>query len=366
MSTPGYLILSFDGGGLRGLITALMLRDLENDPQTRDLLARVDLFAGTSTGGIIALALASGTPVETIIGLYRDGGPQIFTPVKPTLGELYQLASEFLPLPRFSGKRLGHLEVTNPFRFLDDIVLALKEFVMARYVPDGLRELLTPHLSADRTLADLERAVLVTTLQLSDDRSWQPRLLTNLGGADEPSSASLVLDAALCTGAAPTYFPPHRHPIYGYCADGGLFANNPSTLALTAACAHDVDLKRIRLLSLGTGSRTAQIPPAAVDSYGPQNYGAFLWMSPAQRRGAPSVPLMNAIMDNAVQNDVAQTRLILGPERYQRGNIALAQGIGLDDHTPATIQTMEQIAGDYIRSDEWQNLKRHIASWLQE
>ncbi|HEU4324553.1 MAG TPA: patatin-like phospholipase family protein [Roseiflexaceae bacterium] len=366
MSTPNYLILSFDGGGLRGLITALMLRDLENDPQTRDLLARVNLFAGTSTGGIIALALASGTPVETIIGLYRDGGSQIFTPAKPTLGELYQLASEFLPLPKFSGKRLGRREVTNPFRFLDDIVLALKEFVMARYVSDGLRELLTPHLSADKTLADLERKVLVTTLQLSDEQSWVPLLLTNLGGAAEPSSASLVLDAALCTGAAPTYFPPHKHSIYGYCADGGLFANNPSTLALTAACAHDIDLKQIRLLSLGTGSRTAQIPAAAIDSYGPQNYGAFLWMSPAQRRGAPSVPLMNAIMDNAVQSDVAQTRLILGTERYQRGNIILTESISLDDHTPAAIQTMERVAGDYIRSDEWKIRKQHIARWLED
>ncbi|GAB4210258.1 MAG: patatin-like phospholipase family protein [Roseiflexaceae bacterium] len=366
MSTPSYLILTFDGGGLRGLITALLLRDLSNDPQTSALLERVDLFAGSSTGGIIALALASGTPLDTVVSLYRDGGPQIFMPVKPTLGELYQLAAEFLPLPRLGGRRLGKRQVSNPFRFLDDIVLALKEFVMARYVTDGLQALLTPHLTADKTLADLQRKVLVTTLQLSDEQSWVPRVLTNLGGATEPSSASRVLDAALCTGAAPTYFPPHKHPIYGYCADGGLFANNPSTLAVTAATANGVDPRQIRLLSLGTGSRAAQIPTAAVESYGPQNYGVFLWMSPAQRRGAPSMPLLNAIMDNAVQGDVAQTRLILGREHYQRGNIILAESIGLDDYAPATIQTMERLAEGYIQSEEWQTLKQNVARWLQE
>lgn len=365
MSTSNYLILSCDGGGIRGLITALLLQDLAGDPQTKDLLDRVDLFAGTSTGGIIALALASGVPVDQIVGLYRDGGAQIFQPAQVSLEELYRIASEFLPLPPFGEAVLGGGESWNPFHMVQEIISALKDFVMARYVHTGLQTLLQPYLSADKTLADLSRKVMVTTLQLSDGASWQPLVLTNLGGAAERSSASLVLDAALCTGAAPTYFPPFSHPIYGYCADGGLFANNPSTLALTTACAHNIAPEQIKLLSLGTGSHVANIPATAVNYYGPQSYGVFLWMSPSTRHGSPSVPLLNAIMDNVAQNDVDQTRLILGDQRYQRGNVQLSQEFALDDYQPATLQDMTQATQTYIASPAWQQLKQRVAAWLQ-
>ncbi|GAB4210255.1 MAG: hypothetical protein OHK0022_42970 [Roseiflexaceae bacterium] len=101
-------------------------------------------------------------------------------------------------------------------------------------------------------------------------------VLTNLDGPDQRSSASLVLESALCTGAAPTFFPPYNHSIFGYCADGGTFANNPSTLAVTTVGNQGIDPSRIRLLSLGTGTCASQIPAAAINAYGPQSYGIFL------------------------------------------------------------------------------------------
>ncbi len=366
MGAASYLILSCDGGGIRGLITALLLQDLSNDPQTKDLLARVNLFAGTSTGGIISLALASGMTAETMVDLYQNSGPQIFQPAQITSAEVYRILSEFLPLPPLGASLAEAAGSWNPLDFLDSILQGLKDLVMARYDHSGLQALLTPYLTSTKTLADLDRKVMVTTLRLSDGRSWQPVTLTNLGGAAEPSSASLVLDAALCTGAAPTFFPPYNHPIYGYCADGGVFANNPSTLALTTACAHGIGPGQIRLLSLGTGTCAAEIPASAINYYGPQSYGVFLWMSPEQRRGAPGTPLLNALMDNVAQNDVDETRLILGPERYQRGNVQLTQDISLDDSSPATIQLMEKAAGDYIKTDEWKGIKQNVAQWLQE
>ncbi|HEU4327310.1 MAG TPA: patatin-like phospholipase family protein [Roseiflexaceae bacterium] len=371
MSATSYLILSCDGGGIRGLITALLLQDLSSDPQTKDLLARVNLFAGTSTGGIISLALASGMTAETMVELYQNSGSQIFQPAQISSDEVYRILLEFLPsefssLPAPSSLPAELTASWNPLHFLDGILQGLKNLVMARYDHSGLQALLTPYLTGTKTLADLDRKVMVTTLRLSDGSSWQPIVLTNLGGAAEPSSASLVLDAALCTGAAPTFFPPYNHPIYGYCADGGVFANNPSTLALTTACAHNIDPGQIRLLSLGTGSCAAQIPTAAINYYGPQSYGVFLWMSPEQRRGAPGTPLLNALMDNVAQNDVDETRLILGPEHYQRGNVQLTQNISLDDSSPATIQLMEKATSDYIKTDEWKGIKQNVARWLQE
>jgi hypothetical protein len=55
---------------------------------------------------------------------------------------------------------------------------------------------------------------------------------------NDPSSATMRLDAALNTSAAPTYFPRYQHPTFGYCIDGGVFANNPGLVALAAADAH--------------------------------------------------------------------------------------------------------------------------------
>src|SRR6516225_6511323 len=67
MTHTTYRILSCDGGGIRGVITAKLLQAL--DPS---VIKNIDLFAGTSTGSIIALGLASGVPIDTIVELYSS------------------------------------------------------------------------------------------------------------------------------------------------------------------------------------------------------------------------------------------------------------------------------------------------------
>jgi patatin-like phospholipase/acyl hydrolase len=80
MATPTanskYLILACDGGGIRDLITALLLQQLSNEYP--DFLKQTYLYAGTSTGGIISLALACNVSADNLVTLYSDGG-QIFT-----------------------------------------------------------------------------------------------------------------------------------------------------------------------------------------------------------------------------------------------------------------------------------------------
>src|SRR5262245_29493544 len=71
-----YRILSFDGGGIRGLLTLAMLKKIQTAVPT--LVSQADLFAGTSTGGIIALGLAAGKTVDELIRLYLDNGKKIF------------------------------------------------------------------------------------------------------------------------------------------------------------------------------------------------------------------------------------------------------------------------------------------------
>jgi predicted patatin/cPLA2 family phospholipase len=78
-------ILSIDGGGLRGALAVGMLRKVEQTLRDqfdrKDLLLAdyFDLIGGTSTGAIIAAALAIGYDTERIEGLYRSMGPKIFS-----------------------------------------------------------------------------------------------------------------------------------------------------------------------------------------------------------------------------------------------------------------------------------------------
>ena len=73
-------VLAIDGGGIRGLIPALVLAEIE-ERTGRRIADMVDLIAGTSTGGIIACALAkpSPMPASEIARLYEEDGPEIFS-----------------------------------------------------------------------------------------------------------------------------------------------------------------------------------------------------------------------------------------------------------------------------------------------
>jgi len=75
---PPYRVLSIDGGGIRGIITVILLERLSQDPALTGWLDKADLLAGTSTGGLLALGLARGVPLKTIRELYETKGKKIF------------------------------------------------------------------------------------------------------------------------------------------------------------------------------------------------------------------------------------------------------------------------------------------------
>ena len=108
MTHATYRILSCDGGGIRGVITAKLLQAL--DPS---VIKNVDLFAGTSTGSIVALGLASGVSIDTIVELYssQEACSKIFQPYLPfaeqdRLGRAFAAGEQASPprkRPRTSG-----------------------------------------------------------------------------------------------------------------------------------------------------------------------------------------------------------------------------------------------------------------------
>lgn len=200
-------VLAIDGGGIRGLIPALVLAEIEarTGRRTAELF---DLVAGTSTGGILACALTrrDAPPAADVADLYVSEGPKIFD------------------------------------RSLVRTVLSAGGILDERYDDVGLVDALKRFLGGER-LADTQIPIFVTAYDIERRRAAFFRT-----GEDDVS----LVEVAHATSAAPSYFEPVR--VGGRTLiDGGVFAANPSL------CAY-VDLVRgghaeslTVLASLGTG-----------------------------------------------------------------------------------------------------------------
>ena len=213
-------LLSIDGGGILGLIPLILMQRLEG--QRSGFLDSVDLLAGTSTGGIIALGLACGMPIEKIRELYEKQGPRIFT--------------------RSLLHRWGLL---GP-----------------KYVNTELQELLKKTFGEDTTMRTLRRRVLIPTFELDNEapeprfRHWKPKFFSNYSSDDDDADVP-AWKVAVCTSAAPTYFPSFR----GY-VDGGVIANNPA-LCATAKMLRELpgrSLSDIRVLSFACYDTNQYVP----------------------------------------------------------------------------------------------------------
>ena len=280
-----YLIVSLDGGGIRGIVSSRLLERVEI--ARPGFLDRVDLFAGTSTGGIIALALAAGYSPGKMIELYRAHGRGVFAETR---------------------RRVSR---------------SIDRLVRPRYDNEPLRRMLG-ELFGSMTLGDLPHKVLVSTFQLhavvgatedagneTSRHSWKPKFFHNFAEDGSTDRDRLVVDVAMMTSAAPTFF-----PIYQGFVDGGIVAANPSVCAIAQALdprTGGKDIEDLMLLSVGTGSHPKFL---AIDN---PNWGFAKW--------APH--LLPIMFEGGTGIADFQCRQLLGT-RYLRIDASVPKRIGLD------------------------------------
>jgi predicted acylesterase/phospholipase RssA len=216
-------VLAIDGGGVRGLIPAIVLAEIERRTE-RPIGEMLDLIAGTSAGAIITCGLARPDPLPAT-----------------QIAELFERES-----PRIFDRSLLKV-VTSAGGLLDE-----------RYDSDGLVDTLTRHLGEAR-LAEAAPPVLLTAYDLERRRAVFMRTTDDLS----------MVDAAHASSAAPTYFEPVR--VDGMTlVDGGVFAINP------AMCAYaEADGRLDLLLALGTGEHTRRLPYEEV-----RDWGQLEWARP--------------------------------------------------------------------------------------
>ncbi|MEY9943917.1 CBASS cGAMP-activated phospholipase [Kitasatospora sp. GAS1066B] len=208
--TERFQILSLDGGGFRGMFSAAVLARLEDDLGVR-ITDHFDLIAGTSTGGIIALGLGLGLSPREILSFYTEHGPRIF---------------------RDRSRLRG-----------------LRHLLRAKYGSGPLRSALT-EVFGGRTFGESTKRLVITSYNIAADDVYlfrTPHLPTLKRDWREKA-----VNVGLATSAAPTYLP--GMPLDGArLIDGGVWANNPTMVALTEAVGPlSIPLEAIRVFSLGT------------------------------------------------------------------------------------------------------------------
>lgn len=232
-STKTVKILSLDGGGMRGYLSATFLKRFcqQAGIAPNEIFKSFDIITGTSIGGLQALAYASGKSPDEMRYFFETKGASIFA------------YSSILPL---SGYKFA-------------VIMGLPFQPNTFYGQEPLREALIEIVGTDKTLSNLPTNVLIPTWNASKDEGTIYSNITGLEPFLTGSNVNLV-DAGLSTSAAPLYFPPsvvnNEEMI-----DGGVFVNNPVTLAYSVAKKIYPGATRFCVLSVGTGYTQSKFVP---------------------------------------------------------------------------------------------------------
>lgn len=279
-----FQILSLDGGGIKGLFSAFLLHKLEEDHGV-SIASRFDMIVGTSTGGIIALALGLGKTPEEIVRLYSNLGGRVF------------------PGPSWWRWLRGWIAMRYPATPLE---AELKECFQDRLLGHSRKMLVIPSYD----LGHREVRVFKTA---HDERLKRDHRVP-------------AWQVAMATSAAPTFFPAHREIEERRLVDGGVWANNPVMVGIVEAVSMlKIPLDAIRVLSIGT---TAEMKHHA-DRL--DRGGRLQW----------AAPVADVIMDAQSNGATGQASLLLGKERFMRINPAVPKNLfALDKPKPEKLKAL--------------------------
>lgn len=315
MSTDYTQVLALTGGGFKGFYTAHVLAGLESAAQ-QPIGRCFDLIAGTSIGGILALAIAFEVPMQSVVDVFEENGERIFKRKK------------------------------------------LSGWINAKYENKELRDTIASILPEGATLGDAAHAVLVPAVNMTHGK---PQVFkTRHHQSFNRDYRYLASDVALATSAAPTYFPIATVDGQLY-ADGGLFANAPDLLAT-----HEVEkffgvpLSSTRVLSIGTTTSSYSLPHGLGLSFGIKQ-----WMEKKRL-------LLETIMSSQQQLALQVVAHQLGSRHIRIDNHPpenVAANFGLDS---ANQVAREQLAGlakkdvsDALGKQEVRDfLSHHPRTWI--
>jgi uncharacterized protein len=303
-------ILSIDGGGIRGIIPAILLAEIE-DRTKRPISHLFDLIAGTSTGGVLALGVTKpnheGKPeykAEDIVKLYEDYGPIIFH-------------QSFLR------------KINNLGSLLDE-----------KYSSRNIEKVLN-HYFKNTYLNEAVTEVLITGYEIERRAAY---FFKSKYAKKDKQRNFLMKDVARATSAAPTYFEPEKIPTedlaeYFALIDGGVFAGNPAMCAYVEAIKMFPDEKEFLVVSLGTGELTR---PIYYDQA--KNWGIARWAR----------PILDVVLSGISDTVDYQLKKLLPSEddlrKYYRFQVRLDDASdNMDNVTPKNLRALKLYGENLIK-----------------
>ena len=347
-------VLSIDGGGIRGIIPAMILAKIEEETG-KNISCLFDLIVGTSTGGILALGLTQkGTPekpqlsAKELVKIYKDHGSTIFDP--SWLEEVLSEIDEDLE-PLRDSESTTRVWVVKSWEVISGYgrkaLSVLKRLGNEKYPRDGLEKVFNACVDENLCLEDVTTKTMVTCYDMQNPETV---FLKSWNEAHKPIK---IKDAAFATSAAPTYFEPlplrfaekERTLI-----DGGIFINSPVVSAYAEAqrliserdeykCYAKDD---IFVVSLGTGEFAAGTGYSEA-----KDWGAARWL----------LELVNYIAHSGPAAVDYQMERLLPADNYVRLQIALdKKHAEMDNASDDNIRYLKSQARQLIDSCEFEKL----------
>lgn len=211
-----FKILSIDGGGIKGIYSSTIIEKFEEKYQC-SISDYFDMLCGTSTGGLIALALSLKVPAKTISDFYIRKGNIIFSKM---------------------------------------IFSALKQFLYGGKYKNNNLKMCLEEIFENKTISESNNLLCIPAYNYTDGNTCVFKYDHKQGDLCRDNNIKYI-DIALATSAAPTYFPICEIEVLNkQYIDGGLWANNPSLVGLMEALCHfigkDREYQSVQILSISS------------------------------------------------------------------------------------------------------------------
>ena len=294
-----YTILSIDGGGVRGVLPALWLSEIEHRTK-RPIAHLFNMVAGTSTGAIIAAGLS--VPYIDVPKVRRASQvvqKEVLSPYRPRYS-----ASEIVELYRQKSTKI--------FTRSEWSWMPGYNWVGDKYKNTGLSSIFREQLG-QTTLGQALTELVIPAV--SKDNFTRTHLFSRYESQKDPVNNATLYDVLMATTAAPTFFPAYKIENKGTFVDGAVQANNPAMEAYSAAGRYGLPRSEQEIFMLSMGAGTCIPDPLKAELYS----GKLFWAS--------NYPRVNLALQEGDTD--RQMRSNLG-DRYQRWQVWLERPIGLD------------------------------------
>lgn len=368
-SQTKFRILSLDGGGIRGVITARILEEIENQ-LGKPCNEYFDLITGTSTGSILAAGLVMGKRPSELIGIYEDNGQKIFNS-----SWFKKNVSSWVNQPKYSNE--GLIDTLKTY-------LKHKEFGHIKFGQ------ISQISKAKLLILAYDTFYRQTTFFISHNSEEEKRWFDDVK----------LWEVCASSASAPTFFPPYEfkwvdpeRPEKEWKfphVDGGVAANNPSLAALSHVIgAEKKSLEDISILSIGTGRTTEPLQYEEVKGWGLLGWAKRI---PDVFMGGQfqiSADICGQILTSANPNGYLRLQFELNQRTKredtdsppdilfldERKNFFTGKKVSeeIDDGSKENIKQLRETTEAFLKSDEYRTIdgksfsvKQSIAKFIQD